>query len=133
MSANERQVGGDHYSKRGTTLQHWDMVAMFNLDYFQGNVSKYIFRWRDKGGIEDLKKARHYLDKYIEVEEKKLADEEQINVNGDGPLGASPGCFKPASVETIVASEEKVVKKFIEQLSTNSDPCGHDSPGQDYG
>lgn len=64
--ANDKQVGGSHYQTG--TLQHWDIVAIFGLDYYQGNVSKYLFRWRDKGGLEDLKKARHYLDKYIEIE-----------------------------------------------------------------
>lgn len=68
-SANARQEGGKHYRTGG--LQHWDVVAMFGLDYFQGNITKYVFRWRDKGRLEDLKKARHYLDKYIEVEEAK--------------------------------------------------------------
>lgn len=66
MSANERQVGGDHYSKHGD-LQHWDVVTHFRLDYFQGQITKYLFRWKDKGGVQDLEKAKHYLEKYIEV------------------------------------------------------------------
>ena len=36
------------------------------LDYFQGNVVKYVSRYKDKNGLEDLKKARHYIDKIIE-------------------------------------------------------------------
>jgi hypothetical protein len=68
LMANARQVGGNHYRKGAGVLQHWDVVALFNLDYFQGNISKYTFRWRDKAGIQDLNKARHYLDKYIEIE-----------------------------------------------------------------
>lgn len=66
-SANSVQVGGSHYKKM--PLEHWDLVALAGLDYYQGNITKYVMRWRDKGGIEDLKKARHYLDKYIELEE----------------------------------------------------------------
>lgn len=62
--ANTRQVGGSHYGLGA--LQHWDIVALFNLDYFQGNISKYVFRWREKGGVQDLEKAQHYLEKYIE-------------------------------------------------------------------
>jgi len=64
--ANERQVGGDHYFKKGD-LQPWDIAAIFGLDFFQGNVVKYVMRWKDKGGVEDLEKAQHYLEKYIEV------------------------------------------------------------------
>lgn len=72
MSANDKQVGGEHYND-GAPMQHWDMVALFKLDYFQGNITKYLFRWRKKNGIEDLKKAQHYLEKYIELAEKEEA------------------------------------------------------------
>jgi len=48
-------------------LQHWDIVAHFKLDYFQGQITKYVMRWRDKGGIQDLEKAAHFLEKYIEI------------------------------------------------------------------
>jgi hypothetical protein len=51
-------------------MQPWDYIAANNLGYFEGNVVKYVSRWRDKGGIEDLRKARHYLDKLIELETK---------------------------------------------------------------
>ena len=69
-SANSRQPGGDHYNKFGD-LQHWDVAAHFGFDYFQGAITKYLFRWRDKGGLLDLEKAAHYLQKYIEVERAK--------------------------------------------------------------
>ena len=67
MSANEEQVGGTHY--REMAFQPWDVVLSWGLGYLDGNVVKYIARWRKKGGIEDLKKARHFLDKLIEQEE----------------------------------------------------------------
>lgn len=66
--ANSRQVGGDHYL---SVVQCWDFIASNNLDFFQGCVIKYVTRWKKKGGIEDLKKAQHYLQKYIELEEIK--------------------------------------------------------------
>jgi hypothetical protein len=49
------------------------MVEEFGLDYFQGQITKYLFRWRQKGGVRDLEKARHFLDKYIETAEKREA------------------------------------------------------------
>lgn len=67
--ANEIQIGGGHYKAKA--IQPWDYIAANDLDYFQGNIVKYVTRWRDKAGVEDLKKARHYLDKYIELEENK--------------------------------------------------------------
>lgn len=68
-NANARQVGGDHY--KGQAIQPWDYIASNGLGYFEGNVVKYVSRWRDKGGVADLEKARHYLDKLIEIERAK--------------------------------------------------------------
>jgi len=65
MTANDVQVGGSHY--KGKSIQPWDYIAANNLGYFEGNIIKYVSRWRDKGGVDDLKKARHYLDKLIEL------------------------------------------------------------------
>lgn len=49
-------------------IQVWDFIAENDLDWFQGTILKYIARWHMKGGIDDLLKARHVLDKYIEVQ-----------------------------------------------------------------
>jgi hypothetical protein len=68
MGANERQIGGQHYKKEEGVVEHWDIVWQWNLDYFQGQITKYVMRWRDKGGVTDLEKARHFLDKYIELQ-----------------------------------------------------------------
>lgn len=69
MAANETQVGGEHYKRK--LIQPWDYIAANDLGYFEGNIVKYVSRWRDKAGVEDLKKARHYLDKLIELQEFK--------------------------------------------------------------
>lgn len=68
-NANQRQVGGRHYQ---SAIQHWDYAATHNFDYFQGQITKYVTRWKQKGGIADLEKAQHFLQKYIEVEKQKL-------------------------------------------------------------
>ena len=68
MTANEHQVSGEHYKK---PIQPWDYIAANKLDYFEGNIIKYVSRWRTKGGIDDLRKARHYLEKLIEMEAEK--------------------------------------------------------------
>lgn len=64
------QVGGAHYSKYA--IQPTEYILKNGLPFCEGNVIKYTTRWRDKGGIEDLKKARHYLDILISEEEKRL-------------------------------------------------------------
>lgn len=65
---NEKQVGGTHYK---TAIQPWDYIAANSIGYFEGNVIKYVSRWRQKNGVEDLKKAVHYLQKLIDLETQK--------------------------------------------------------------
>lgn len=69
MSADDKQVGGSHYKDK--CIQPWDYIVANGMGYLEGNVVKYVSRYKDKNGVEDLKKARHYLDKLIEVEESK--------------------------------------------------------------
>lgn len=69
MKANEFMVGGDHYKK--LKYETWDVIIDWNLGYLDGNAVKYLSRWRNKGGVQDLKKAAHYIQKLIEVEEAR--------------------------------------------------------------
>ena len=58
------QIGGSHYK---TGIQPWEYIEANNLDFFEGNVIKYVTR--KKGNrLEDLEKARHYIDYLIERE-----------------------------------------------------------------
>lgn len=61
------QVGGSHYD---LAIQPWDYIAANQIGFFEGNVIKYVTRWKEKNGLEDLRKARHYLDKLIELHDK---------------------------------------------------------------
>jgi len=63
--ADDMQVGGNHYKDK--SIQPWDYIIANDLGYLEGNVVKYVSRWKNKNGIEDLKKAQHYLAKLIEV------------------------------------------------------------------
>lgn len=56
------QEGGDHYQ---SIYQHWDWVTDIGMGYLAGNATKYITRWRKKNGLQDLLKARTYLEKMI--------------------------------------------------------------------
>ena len=82
MIANERQVGGEHYKVGGE--EHWDRVARLGLDYFQGQITKYVERWKLKGGVEDLRKAALFLQKYIEVVEALQARADDGSEPGRG-------------------------------------------------
>ena len=69
QNADAVQVGGDHYKSKA--IQPWDYIISNDLGYLEGNVVKYVSRWKDKGGIQDLHKAQHYLQKLIEVQEAR--------------------------------------------------------------
>lgn len=63
------QVGGDHYSK--LVIQPVEYITANNLSYLQGSVIKYVTRYQDKNGIEDLQKAIHFIKMMIQEEEDK--------------------------------------------------------------
>jgi len=68
--ANEYQLGGAHYTNKD--IQPWEAMQAWMTEeqfkgFLMGNVIKYIARFQDKGGVLDLQKCKHYLDKLIEV------------------------------------------------------------------
>lgn len=66
MSATDRQEGGSHY--KSYAIEPVAYCHLNNLSWCQANVVKYVTRFKDKGGREDLAKARHYLDMLEEFE-----------------------------------------------------------------
>ena len=70
MNPKDTQVGGDHYKKMN--IQPIDFILANDLGFCEGNIVKYICRWRSKGGIEDLKKIKHYVGLIIEMEYNDL-------------------------------------------------------------
>lgn len=68
VSALTDQVGGSHY--KNMVIQPVEYMMANGIGFMEGSVIKYVSRWRDKGGLEDLRKARHFLDLLIENEEK---------------------------------------------------------------
>lgn len=69
MTANDKQINGDHYLG---AIQTWDYIVANDLGFLEGNIVKYVTRFRKKNGVQDLLKAQHYLDKLIEVENERL-------------------------------------------------------------
>ena len=61
-----RQIGGSHYSNM--PIEPIAYILANNIGFSEGNIIKYVSRWKVKNGIEDLKKARHYLDILILTE-----------------------------------------------------------------
>jgi len=75
--ANNKQVAGNHYKK---PIQPWDYIHANGMGYLAGNVVKYVSRYQDKNGLEDLYKAKHYLEKLIEEEHKKYPQTHQTHI-----------------------------------------------------
>jgi hypothetical protein len=67
-SALDVQVAGSHY--KDLAIQPVEYIHANGIGYFEGNVIKYVSRWRAKNGIKDLEKAKHYIELLIELEEK---------------------------------------------------------------
>ena len=65
MKSYKKQVGGNHYKKY--KIQPVEFIIKNNIGFCEGNVIKYVLRFKDKNGIADLEKAKHYLELLIET------------------------------------------------------------------
>jgi hypothetical protein len=71
MSATDRQVGGDHYSRMA--IQPAEFIHKNGIGYLAGCSIKYLCRYQRKGGLQDLEKAAHYIEMLIEAEREMTA------------------------------------------------------------
>jgi hypothetical protein len=69
MKSLETQIAGQHYKNQ--KIQPIEYILENKLPFIEGNIVKYITRWREKGGIEDLKKVKHYVEILLEHEDGK--------------------------------------------------------------
>lgn len=65
-SALETQIGGNHY--KDLKIQPIEFIHANNIPFCEANAIKYLCRWRNKNGKQDLEKARHYIDLLIQLE-----------------------------------------------------------------
>ena len=66
----EVQVDGDHYKQM--KIQPVEFIHANGIPYLEGNVIKYVSRWRNKNGVADLEKAKHYIELLIELESRNV-------------------------------------------------------------
>ena len=62
----KKQIGGTHYKTKA--IQPWEVIERNQMGFFDGNALKYIMRYGEKNGVEDLRKAIHYIEKLIDIE-----------------------------------------------------------------
>lgn len=120
MSALDKQVAGGHY--KGKAIQPVEYIHANGLDFCEGNVVKYVTRWKDKNGIGDLEKAKHYIELLIELETKKQAEAEKKRIEDHIKVSEQAKSirdqFDPFSRE-YWAAPEPTIKAYME----------HDGPG----
>lgn len=73
MSALTKQIAGSHY--KGKAIQPVEYIHSNDIGFLPGNVIKYITRYKDKGGADDVKKAIHYCQMILELEYKEVPDD----------------------------------------------------------
>ena len=64
MKSYKKQVGGNHYKKY--KIQPVEFIVKNNIGFCEGNIIKYILRFKEKGGVQDLEKAKHYIELLID-------------------------------------------------------------------
>ena len=64
MKSYKKQVGGSHYKKY--KIQPVEFIVKNNIGFCEGNIIKYILRFKEKGGVQDLLKAKHYIELLID-------------------------------------------------------------------
>lgn len=72
QAANSIQIGGTHY--KNDHIQPWDFIYKNHVPYMEGCVIRYMTRWKQKGGLLDLQKAKHYVEKMIEQEKVRQSE-----------------------------------------------------------
>lgn len=106
MTANERQVGGAHYKVEPGKEEHWDRVARLKLNYFEAQITKYVERCRKKLGVEDLKKAGHFLEKYIELWDAGVYTTDKVSERKAQQAGREIRVTEIASVSAMADGSE---------------------------
>jgi len=69
MKSYKKQIGGNHYKKY--KIQPIEFIVKNNIGFVEGNIIKYILRFKDKGGVQDLLKAKHYIELLIDTTKSK--------------------------------------------------------------
>jgi hypothetical protein len=114
----DEQVGGTHYSRLG--IEPIQFIETNGLGYHEGNVIKYISRWRNKNGIEDLNKAKWYVERLIELEQSRLEHEAQVELPFDEDLLFGADEFKTYKEHV----DEEVEAEITSAAELFTSPCG---------
>jgi hypothetical protein len=81
VNATDKQIGGTHYKQ--LKIQPTEFIHANNIPFIEGNIIKYVIRHKHKNGLQDLVKAKHYIDLLIQFEynhesEEELSDSQSV-------------------------------------------------------
>lgn len=111
--ANDIQIGGNHY-KKGGNAQHWDLMDDYNVGYLEAAATKYLWRWKDKDGVKDLRKAFHFVKKLAE----KRQDAPQSVISERIPKIPRQVINEFLSANQIVGDEAEIITHILTWQST---------------
>ncbi len=120
MNANDIQIGGDHY--KDNKIQPWDCIAVWGLGFLDGNAVKYLARWRHKNGLQDLRKAQHYISKLIEEEEARLRTMGETVPGHTDPFAAPLPPAAEATPSISPADKNNLSDKAITEMAKRLTP-----------
>lgn len=134
ISAQDKQVGGNHY--KDLAIQPVEYIFKNNIGYFEGCVIKYVTRWKNKGGLQDLEKAKHFLELLIELQNQKanngmlkLVQEELEKTKPEEATMSSEqicieaealsqyGNTKPDAIGNLLKEYKRVIVRYAESTS----------------
>lgn len=118
MAANDSQVAGSHYK---SPIQHWDYVVANDLDYFQAQITKYVTRWKKKNKLQDLQKAKHFLEKYMELAPDILAKIEDAKSSDPNEWAKSELRSELNAFQSFIEQvEQHLGKSFIKEVTSQN-------------
>ena len=124
MSALDKQEGGGHY--KGKAIQPVQYIHANGLGFCEGNVVKYITRWREKGGKADLLKVIHYVELLMELEGLAASSAQVVNMDLNAvfhmPTSASCAAAEPAADIDDESDRQKAVEQNGNDGAVYDDP-----------
>lgn len=114
----DTQVGGNHY--KDLAIQPVEYIFKNNIGYFEGCVIKYVTRWKNKGGVQDLEKAKHFLELLIELQNQHAKDGllslvkealDESDLKGDLPT-CSPAAADVTIYRYLILADNATPTKF---------------------
>lgn len=118
-SANSHQIAGSHYAGE---YQHWDLVIDLKIPYMPAQVIRYVYRWRKKGGVQDLRKAKHFIQKMNE----RLDDLPEISAPDMVPTEKLEGALaRFLDSNEVPAIEREIITVLVKDAFYNPSTFSH--------